>query len=330
MTVVVQETVKATPTSTAANQVSPENDLAPWHLRAGAFAVDVLPGMSVVATMALVSVSVPSGSVWRWVSLSVLGTAVLLVLVNRLLLPAITGWSLGRALYGIAVTRRDGEDVGSWRLLVRDLAHLLDTLPVLLGWLWPLWDSRHRTFADMLVGTEARRVEPHQRPVKVRQWTAATLLSAAVLCLDGAGVSYALVYAPDRETDQTRAELAIQGPKIVAEMLTYDPKTLREDFARAQSLTTDRYRGQLAVQQAAVEKGHPVINEYWVTGSSIQAASPDRATMLLFMQGRRGVPPEQRYISATVRVTFVKGHDKHWRVDDLAVLTKPKAPGDGK
>lgn len=330
MTVAVQPTVEETRTIPAATRVSHENDLAPWHFRAGAFAIDVLPGMSVIATMALVSLSVRSGSAWWWVSLSVLGVAVLLVLVNRLLLPAITGWTLGRALYGIAVTRRDGEAIGTWGLLLRDLAHLLDTLPVLLGWLWPLWDSRHRTFADLLLRTEVRRVEPHARPVKVRQWTAAALLFAALLCLDGAGVSYALVYAPDRATDQTRAEIAIQGPKIAADMLTYDPQTLRQDFARAQSLTTDRYRGQLAAQQEAVEKGHPVINEYWVTGSSIQSASPDRATMLLFMQGRRGVPPEQRYISATVRVTFAKGRDKHWRVDDLTVLTKPKAPGNGK
>ena len=49
--------------------------------------------------------------------------------------------------------------------------------------------------------------------------------------------------------------------------------------------------------------------------------------MLLFMQGRRGMAPEERYITATVRVRFVKNGDGHWRVDDLTVLTKPKPPG---
>ena len=52
--------------------------------------------------------------------------------------------------------------------------------------------------------------------------------------------------------------------------------------------------------------------------------------MLLFMQGRRGAAPDERYISATVRVNFAKGEDEHWRVDDLTVLTKPKPPGNGK
>jgi Mce-associated membrane protein len=39
--------------------------------------------------------------------------------------------------------------------------------------------------------------------------------------------------------------------------------------------------------------------------------------------------PGERYITATVRVTFAK-QGSAWRVDDLTVLTKPKQPGDGK
>jgi Mce-associated membrane protein len=52
--------------------------------------------------------------------------------------------------------------------------------------------------------------------------------------------------------------------------------------------------------------------------------------MLMFMQGRRGVAPEERYISATVRVSFATNGDGGWRVDDLTVLTKPRPPGVGK
>ena len=325
MTVVVEEN----PT-TAVISESPPNTLVPWHIRACAFAVDVLPGMAVVTTMALVSLTVPSSSAWWWLCIAVMGVVVLLTLVNRLLLPTILGWSLGRAVCGIAVLQRDGAATGAWRLLLRDLAHLLDTASVLLGWLWPLWDARHRTFADMLLRTEVRRVEPDDRPPNIRRWTAVAVLTAAGLCLLGAGVSYAVVYSRDRATDQTRGQIATQGPKIVAAMLTYDPKSLRDDFARAQSLATDKYRGQLVAQQDVVQKGKPVVNEYWPTGSSIQSATPDRATMLLFMQGRRGAAPEERYISATVRVTFTKGADRHWRVDDLTVVTKPKPPVNGK
>jgi Mce-associated membrane protein len=327
VTVVVEETQTKTQTKAVVPQ-SPQNALAPWHIRACAFAVDVLPSAAVVTTMALVALTVSRHPVWWWVCVSVGGLAILLTLVNRLVLPTITGWSLGRALCGIVVVKRDGAAPGAWGLLLRELAHLLDTASV-VGWLWPLWDSRRSTFADMLLRTEVRRVEPDQRPPNMRRWTAVAVLTAAVLCLGGAAVSYAVVYSFDRASDQTRTQIAAQGPKIVAQMLTYDPKSLHDDFARAQSLATDKYRHQLADQQDIVRKGNPVINEYWPGDGSIESATPDRATMLLFLHGRRGTGPDERYISATVRVSFAKGGDL-WRVDDLTVLTKPKPPGNGK
>ncbi|WP_104183715.1 RDD family protein [Mycobacterium avium] len=323
MTVLVEQTA----TTGTPEQV--REALAPWHSRVGAFAIDVAPGAAVIATMALVSFTVPARGVWWWVGVCVLGVVTLLALVNRLLLPVITGWSLGRALAGIAVTRRTGATPGPWRLLLRDLAHLLDTASI-VGWLWPLWDSRSRTFADMLAGTEVRRLAPEQVPPHITRWAAAAVLGAAAVCLGGAAMSYGVVYSADRAADQTRAQIATQGPKIVAQMLTYDPKSLHDDFARAQSLATDKYRRQLQTQQDVVQKGNPVINEYWVTNSSIESASRDHATMLLFMQGRRGAAPEVRYISATVRVSFAKVGENTWRVDDLTVLTKPKPPGGAK
>lgn len=324
MTVVVEQTA---PT---AIQESPREALAPWFSRVRAFAVDVLPGLAVIVTMALVLRTVPAHGAWWWLAISVLGIVTLLVLVNRLLLPVIAGWSLGRAQVDIAVTRRTGDAPGPWTLLLRDVAHLLDTVSI-VGWLWPLWDSRRRTFADMLARTEVRPLEPGTAtPAHIRRWTTGAVSSAVALCLAGAAISFFVVYSTDRATDQTRAQIATQGPKIVAQMLTYDPKSLHDDFTRALSLATDKYRPQLAAQQDLVQKGHPVINEYWVTNSSTESAGPDRATMLLFMQGRRGIGPEQRYISATVRVNFAKGGGNSWRVDDLNVLTKPKQPGGGK
>jgi Mce-associated membrane protein len=333
VTVVVSETQGATNTEIPAREVIPEsslNRLAPWHVRVGAFAVDVLPGIALVATMLLVSFTVPPRGVWWWVSISVAGVAFLLVLVNRLVLPTVTGLSLGRAACGIAVVGRDGQSPGPWRLLLRDLAHLLDTLSLFVGWLWPLWDSRRRTFADMLLGTEVRRLEPEERPGNVRRWTAVAVLTCACVCAAGAGLGYALVYHRDQAIDQTRQEISVQGPKIVAQMLTYDPKSLQDDFARAQSLATDKYRPKLVEQQEIVKKGHPEINEYWPNDAAIQSATPDQATMLMFMHGRRGQGGEERYITATVQVNFAKGSDQHWRVDNLTVLAKPKPPGNRK
>lgn len=326
MTVVVDQIQ-----TTDAAQDLPEKALAPWHLRVAAFAVDALAGLAVAITMALVSFTLPPYRAWWWVCMVACALAFLAVLVNRLLLPTVTGWSLGRAQFGIAVARRDGKEISPWWLLLREVAHLVDTAALLVGWLWPLWDSQRRTFADMLVRTEVLRVVPHERADKVRKWTAVALVSAAALCLGGAGVGYGVVYHQARATDRARAEVSTQGPKIVAQMLTYDPKTLREDFARALNLTTDRYRRDLAAQQDVVQKGHPVINEYWGSTNSILAATPHSATMLLFLQGRRGDGPDVRYITASVRVNFIQSGDGRWLVDGLTVLAKPKpAAGEGK
>jgi Mce-associated membrane protein len=315
--------------TTSADAEKAPNDLARWHLRAAAFMVDVLPGVVVVATVALLWPTVPLRSVWWWLCVCVLAGAVLLTLVNRVALPAVIGWSLGRELVGIAVVRPAGASPGPGRLLLRDFAHLLDTGSIFVGWLWPLWDARRRTFADLLLRTEVRRAERDHRPSSVRRLTAVVVSIAALLCAGGAALSVMTVFLPDRASDQTRAAVAAQGPKIVTEILTYDPASLREDFARAQSRTTEKYRPQLAAQQEAVQKGHPVVNEYWVTNSAVLSATPDRATMLLFMQGHRGGGDAERFITASVRVSFAKGADERWLVDDLTVVTKPK-PAQGE
>lgn len=307
----------------------PVAELATWHARAAAFTVDVIFGLAVVATMASVALSTPQrGWLW-WLCMSVAALAILLVAVNRLLLPTITGWSLGRALVGIAVVRRDGSAPGPWWLLARDCAHLLDTLALFVGWLWPLWDSRHRTFADLLTRTEVRR-SPGARP-DVRRLTAAVLLAAALLCAAGAGLGYLVVYRHDQAVDRARAEIGATGPRIVEQLLSYDAKTLQADFDRARSLTTDSYRDQLTAQQQGVAKAGATTNEYWTVNSSVLTASQDRASMLLLLQGQRiTAKQEARFITATVRANFEKGGDGQWRVADLTVLTKPRASGPPK
>ena len=315
--------VEETDAAPAVEESAP-NELAGWHIRAAAFAVDVLPGVAVVATTALVWLATQPQSLWWWVSISVLVGAALVTMVNRAILPAVLGWSLGRALLGLEVVRPDGAAVGVGQLMLRELAHLLDTLSVCVGWLWPLWDSRKRTFADLLLRTEVHCVPTDRRPADARRHAAIAVGVAVLLCVGAAGVSVFAIYLPARAAEQTRTAVNAQGPKIVTEMLTYDPKSLKQDFDRARSLTTDKYRPELVRQQEAVQKGHPAINEYWVTDSTVLSAARDSATMLLFMQGHRGGGDDERFITATVRVSLVKGKDGHWLVDNLDVVTKPK------
>jgi Mce-associated membrane protein len=307
----------------SADGPSPTQPLASWPARAGALCVDVLPGIGVLAVLVPVALTAPQrGWLW-WAYMATAAVIVLLMLANRWLLPATTGWSLGRALCGIRVVRRgDGGEVGFGRLLARDFAHLLDTVALFIGWLWPLWDSRNRTFADLLLRTEVRRVDRPERDM--RRLVAKVLAVAVVVCAALVALNYVVIYRHERAVDEARQQIADQGPRIVEQMLTYDVDTLQDDFKRAQSLATDSYRSQLVAQQDAVQKAGATSNEYWAVSSAVLSAQPDRAAMLLAMQGQRGTNPQDlRFITATVRVDFDKSSDGNWRVASLSVLKRP-------
>ena len=302
--------------------------VATWSARAGAFVIDVLFGAGVVAVALLVWGSAPSRG-WLWWTALLVGAVVLLaVLVNRLLLPSATGWSLGRSVFGIAVLDRDGEPVSPWRLLLRDVAHLLDTVPLLLGWLWPLLDSRGRTFADMLARTEVHRIDgarPDRRHRAVAAMAAAAVLSTAI-----ATAGYFAVYRQETAIAHAREQIAVQGPKIVADLLTYKAASVQDDFTRAQSLVTEAFRPTWIAQQEAIRKAGAMDNELWVTNSAVLSNSKDRATMLLLLQGQRGIERAQRVITAAVRAGFEKSGSGQWQVSELTVLTAPSSDGGGR
>lgn len=323
MTAVLPDTTFSRPDGVAATVPPP----ASWSARAGAFAVDVFIGTGVLTTLLLVAWSTEQRSRLWWVCVVAAGLVLLAIAVNRLLLPVLVGWSLGRALFGLRVVRRDGSPVGPWRLLLRDAAHVLDTAALLLGWLWPLWDSRRRTFADLLTGTEVHRLAA--RPARAPRLAGLAVAAAALVAVAAAGSSYVVVYQAELHTAQAREQLAVAGPKIVEGMLSYDPATLQADFDRAQGLVTDGYREQLVAQQEMVARTGAILNEYWVANSAVLIAAEDRGTMLLAMQGQRGAPPEQRFITATVKVDFEKIDDQ-WRVGGLTILSSPRAESPGQ
>jgi Mce-associated membrane protein len=301
--------------------------VATWSARAGAFTIDVLFGLGVLIATGLVAVSArPQGWLW-WVCVVVAAGALVMIGVNRFLLPAARGWSMGRSVFGIAVVGAGGARVGPARLVLRDLAHLLDTVPVLLGWLLPLIDTRGRTFADLLAGTEVRRVDG-PRP-DWRRRALAAIAAAAGVSVAIAGAGYLGVYRPELAAAQAREKIAVQGPKIVEELLTYKAATIQDDFARAQTLVTDGYRPTWTAQQEATRKAGAVDNEYWVTNGAVLNSTENRAVMLMLLQGQRGAAGGTRFISASVRVSFEWTGSGQWQVSDLTVLAQPKSRGAG-
>lgn len=319
MTALLVETVSASSSSEGGVR------FARWPARAGALLIDVVPGIAVVATMALLAVTASArGWLW-WVFTVSAALAVVVTLVNRTVLPAVTGWTLGRAVFGIRVVARSGATPSIVRLVLRDVAHLLDTAAVLVGWLWPLWDGHRRTFADLLLRTEVRVVERTRGGARRRAGSA--LLIAALLCAAASGLGYQQIYRKDRAVEQAREQIAEQGPRLVERLLSYGKDTAKDDFARAQGLATDSYRPQLIAQQQAVEKAGVATNEYWAVSSAVIDNTATHAAMLLALQGQRGDNPNDlKFITATVRVEFDRAGDD-WRVALLSVLKKPQLNG---
>lgn len=95
-------------------------------------------------------VSVPTAEGQLAVVVGVLVMWVLLF-VNRVVLQGRTGQSWGKRIVGLRAVHEDTEEpLGMWWAFVRDVANVVNSLPLYLGYLWPLWDARRQTFSDKL------------------------------------------------------------------------------------------------------------------------------------------------------------------------------------
>ncbi|MBN9633689.1 MAG: RDD family protein, partial [Actinobacteria bacterium] len=73
---------------------------------------------------------------------------------NHGYLQGTTGSSLGKRLFHFQVIdEKTSEPIGFGRSVVRQLAHLVDAVPVFAGYLFPLWDAKRQTLADKIMST---------------------------------------------------------------------------------------------------------------------------------------------------------------------------------
>nr|WP_260407985.1 hypothetical protein [Planomonospora venezuelensis] len=130
-----------------------------------------------------------------------------------------------------------------------------------------------------------------------------------------------------------REALAV-ARSVAPDMLSYDHRTIEEDFARAGGYTTGEltghYRlllttlGPRARQQRAVQSAT-------VTGAAVESARPDRVEVLLFvnMSTVKAVPGEEkprRQVSQG-RARFVMARqDSRWLVAGLSTLLGDAPP----
>jgi uncharacterized RDD family membrane protein YckC len=136
---------------------SNQGQLANWGRRALSALVDYVPisilsgaNASSISTDYYGNVSVHANPVG--VILSLVGFAYLIY--NTVYLGGTTGVTFGRRVAKTKLVRRStGLPIGAGLAFLRHLAHLVDTLICLIGWLFPLWDVKRQTLADKIVDT---------------------------------------------------------------------------------------------------------------------------------------------------------------------------------
>jgi len=64
------------------------------------------------------------------------------------------GQSLGKRALGLTLMgESSGRPIGMARAFLRDLAHFIDSIICLVGYLFPLWDKKRQTIADKILST---------------------------------------------------------------------------------------------------------------------------------------------------------------------------------
>lgn len=130
---------------------------ASWGARLGALLIDSV--FLFVLQMVLVGLAAALGAVNETLGMIVTIVAYLGVTIWFMLLEAGPyGQTPGKAAVNIQVRKADGQMLSKGASVGRYFARILSTLPLLLGYFWPLWDAENRTFHDMVVKSRVVKV----------------------------------------------------------------------------------------------------------------------------------------------------------------------------
>jgi uncharacterized RDD family membrane protein YckC len=150
----------------------PTTGYTPWVLRVGASIIDTIPlaiiigigAASLAGTRetACVVTTEPVGQVCAS-GTTVVGKLLLFltccvglayVIWNSCYRQGVTGSSIGKSVLKFrVVSEKTGQPIGFASSVVRQLAHITDTLTGSIGYLFPLWDAKRQTLADKIMTT---------------------------------------------------------------------------------------------------------------------------------------------------------------------------------
>ncbi|MDQ1687890.1 MAG: branched-chain amino acid transport system permease protein [Frankiaceae bacterium] len=143
-------------------EATADSKTASWQLRVSAALIDAVLDFLAFAPLLVLAVLM-GHSAGGYGFLILTGYLVSLAFaLQQTFVEGRSGQTIGKALIGVAlVSEKTGKPVGFGRALLRRLLHVLDAIPLGLGYLWPLWDEKRQTFADKLLHTVVVPVTPN-------------------------------------------------------------------------------------------------------------------------------------------------------------------------
>jgi uncharacterized RDD family membrane protein YckC len=143
-----------------------------WFTRVGAYLIDSIANSLAAAplwvgyVMLLANTTTttnPDGTTSTDYSGSVAGPLVLILvgavtwlaffIWNICIRQGRTGASVGKSVLAVRLVNSDLQPIGGGWCFLRQILHIVDTIPCYLGYLWPIWDSQKQTFSDKIMST---------------------------------------------------------------------------------------------------------------------------------------------------------------------------------
>jgi uncharacterized RDD family membrane protein YckC len=172
------------PPSTPAGAL-PKEVYTPWISRVGGYLIDIVPAVIVAGIAQGIAFGtadnqcVSSGGeydygVYCTSNFSAFGVILIVLVYIAIFVYYIWNWgyrqgktgqSLGKSVMKFkVVSEKTWQPIGFGMSIVRQIAHIVDTVICYIGWLFPLWDAKRQTIADKIMSTVCVPLNPQPLP----------------------------------------------------------------------------------------------------------------------------------------------------------------------
>jgi uncharacterized RDD family membrane protein YckC len=163
----------------------PKEAYTPWISRVGGYLIDIVPAVIVAGIAQGIAFGtadnqcVSSGGeydygVYCTTNFSAFGVILMVLAYIAVFVYYVWNWgyrqgktgqSLGKSVLKFkVVSEKTWRPIGFGMSVVRQIAHIVDTLICYIGWLFPLWDAKRQTIADKIMSTVCVPLNPQPLP----------------------------------------------------------------------------------------------------------------------------------------------------------------------